>query len=167
MAAPEALQECVEIMATLQHTTARITRSTTDVHTNINNRHTNTATHRKNKTCTSRQHGGWTAAALCVAPVSKMPDRQAAQATGSVLPAQPSLRRAGQRGPRQARPNRRARRAALDYVTTTLQNAHTKNSHSHMHIHKLTQTLKCSNTIHIHIHIHIHFDTEKLKPHTH
>ena len=93
-------------MATLYHTTARITRSTTHVHTNINDRHTNTATHRKTNHAPA---AAWRRAetAFCVAPVSKMPDQQAAQATGSVLPAKPSLRRAGLSGPRNARPNRR------------------------------------------------------------
>ena len=53
-----ALQECVEIMATLQHTTARRTHSTTHAHTNINDRHTNTATDTQNKACTSRSMEG-------------------------------------------------------------------------------------------------------------
>ena len=43
----KALQECVEMMATLYHTTARTTRSTTDVHTNINQLQTHRATHHK------------------------------------------------------------------------------------------------------------------------
>ena len=42
------------MLATLSHTTARITRSTTHVHTNINNKDTNTATNHKDKTCTGR-----------------------------------------------------------------------------------------------------------------
>ena len=48
------------------------------------------------------------ATVLRAAPVPSMPSRQAAEATGSVLAAQPSLRRVGLRGPRDARPNRPA-----------------------------------------------------------
>ena len=91
------------------------------------------------------------ATALCV-PVSKMPLWQAAQAMGSVLPAHESLRRAGLRGPRKARPNWRGGQR----LTVSLQPCDThiqKNSHSHIHKHELTQTLKCSTT-HTHAQIH-------------
>ena len=57
MAALEALQECVEFLATLQHTAARTTRSTTHAHTNINNLHTQSNAPQKQNTH-QVQHGG-------------------------------------------------------------------------------------------------------------
>ena len=118
----KALQGSVEIMATLQHTTARITHKTTHVHTNINNLHTNRATHHKTN---HAQAAAWRRAetAFCVAPVSRMPDWQAAQATGSVLSAQRSLERTCQRGLRKAGPNRRGGLTRHSQVWSTLEPA--------------------------------------------
>ena len=105
--ATEALQECVVIMATLQHTTARTTRRITHMHTNIDSLHTNlsNAPQKQSRTSRSMEESG---DGVVRGARVQVPDRQAAQATGSVLPAQPSLRRAGLRGPKMARPNRRA-----------------------------------------------------------
>ena len=61
--------------------------------------------------------------ALCV-PKSKMPVWQAAQATVSVLPPQDSLRRAGLKGPRNARPNERS--GGQHLTVLTLRYAHAK-----------------------------------------
>ena len=104
------------------HHSTHNTQDHTHMQTNINNRHTNKATHHKT---THAPAAAWrrAATAFCVAPLSRMPDRQAAQATGSVLPAQDTPRRAVLRGPRKARANWRAGVAARNYITVTLQYA--------------------------------------------
>ena len=68
---------------------------------------------------------------LCV-PVSKMPVWQAAQATGSVLPAQDSPRRASLRGWRNARPNRRAGEQQLTVSLQPFDTHMQKESHPDM-----------------------------------
>ena len=69
------------------------------------------------------QHGGGAETAFCVAPVSRMPGRRAAQVAGSVLSVQQSLKRACQRLPRKAGPNRTDGLSRHSQVWSTLESA--------------------------------------------
>ena len=134
-----ALQECVEIMATLQHTTARRTHSTTHAHTNMNDRHTNTASDTQKKCAPAVAWRGGDGVVR-----ARVEDASLAGCTGH------GFRAGGTEKLETCRPGRteegRAEpaggRAALNFFTVTLQCAHTKNSHSHMHLHKQNTSTK-------------------------
>ena len=123
VAASEAPQECVGIVATLQPP-QHATRRTTHTHANISNMHTNRATHHKNKTCTSRSMEEGFDGRCAWRPCPECQIDMPPQATGSVLPAQPQ--------PKTCQPEkteergRAGGRAALDCVTVTFRYAHAK-----------------------------------------
>ena len=147
--ASESCRRC----STPQHATRRTT------HTYMPTLATSTptrATHHKNNHAPA---AAWrrAATALCV-PVSKMTVWQAAQATGSVLPAQDSRRRTGLRGPGKASPNRRAGGQALELrqYNLSIRTCKKKATHTYIylneHKHKNVQT-----PAHMHICKHVHF----------